>query len=54
MDNVGLINHSHQHTHAGTQDVVNLTTGVVVRITDKESRERGRLGMFLKRLGIVT
>ena len=49
MNNIGLINHTHPHTHAGTQDV-NLTAGIVVRIIDKEKRE----GETKVRPGMVT
>ena len=36
--NVDLIEHTHQHTHAGSQKV-NLTAGVGVRIIGKEEKE---------------
>ena len=39
LHNVGLINHTHQHTHAGTQDVSKSSAGVVVRIIEKEERK---------------
>ena len=31
--------HTHQHTRADTQEQVNITAGVLIRIIDKEERE---------------
>ena len=39
MHNVGQINHTHQHTHAGTQDERNVTAEVVFHRIEKEERE---------------